>query len=267
MAIIDLNLFPGGVRKCVTFSYDDGRDDDRRLVSIMNEHGIKGSFHLNSASFGRERFITADEIPALFAGHEVSVHTVTHPFPTRITNAELVREVMDDRRVLEKWVGYPVRGMSYPYGDYDARVVGILRTLGIECSRTTKATGGFALPADPLVWHPTCHHKASADLVDPFLADTRTRQPKLLFLWGHSYEFGNDDNWDLIETVCARLGGRDDVWYATNIEIVDYLNARRSLRVSADLDIVYNPSAVSVWFTYKGTDRVEVRPGRTLALA
>ncbi|NLF32699.1 MAG: polysaccharide deacetylase family protein [Planctomycetes bacterium] len=267
MAIIDLNLFPGGVRKCVTFSYDDGTAHDRRLVAIMNEHGIKGSFHLNSGKLGRENFITAEEVATLYAGHEVSVHTVTHPFATRITNEELVGEVMDDRRALERLVGYPVRGMSYPFGDYDDRVVGILRTLGIQCSRTTRATGQFPLPSDPLMWHPTCHHRSAADLVDAFLADAQFGQPRLFFLWGHSYEFANNDNWDLIEGLCRRLGGRDDVWYATNIQVADYLNAQRSLRVSADLDIVHNPSALAVWFTHRGTDPVEVKPGRTLALA
>jgi len=266
MAKIDFNLFPGGASKCVTFSYDDGRTHDRRLVSILNEHGCKGSFHLNSGKLGSDGYITAEEVPGLFAGHEVSVHTVTHPFPTRISSEELIAEVMGDRRTLERLVGYPVRGMSYPFGNYDGRVIEVLKTLGIECSRTTRSTSQFGLPAEPLTWHPTCHHKRAAELVDRFLESPRHRHPQLFYIWGHSYEFANDDNWNLIEKLCARLGRREDVWYATNIDIIDYVSAWRSLRISADADIVYNPSALTVWFTHNGAAAASVAPGETLKL-
>ena len=44
------------------------------------------------------------------------------------------------------------------------------------------------------------------------------------------------------------------MWYATNIEIVDYVNALRGLKFSADSTMVYNPSAVDVYFETKKSD-------------
>ena len=41
-------LFPKGRYKALTFSYDDGREEDRRLVSIFRKHGLKATFNLNS---------------------------------------------------------------------------------------------------------------------------------------------------------------------------------------------------------------------------
>ena len=41
-------LFPGGKKKVLTFSYDDGNDSDRRLVQIFTDHHMKGTFNLNS---------------------------------------------------------------------------------------------------------------------------------------------------------------------------------------------------------------------------
>ncbi|MEJ0000406.1 MAG: hypothetical protein WDO13_15365 [Verrucomicrobiota bacterium] len=59
-------------------------------------------------------------------------------------------------------------------------------------------------------------------------------QLRLLYVWGHSYEFDRDKNWELIEQFGAKVGGRDDIWYATNIEIVDYCEALRRVEFSAD---------------------------------
>ena len=47
--------FPEGKHKVLTMSYDDGKLADRRLVSIFNHYGIKGTFHLNSGMHGPER--------------------------------------------------------------------------------------------------------------------------------------------------------------------------------------------------------------------
>lgn len=256
---VQTNLYPQGKLRALTMSYDDGRDHDRRLVEIFNRHGIKGTFHLNSGKFGREGYITADEVAALYAGHEVSVHTLTHPFLELTATEEAVYEVMEDRRNLEALVGYPVRGMSYPFGTYNEKVINQLRGLGIVYSRTTKATNGFGIPDDFLTWHPTCHHKG--DIMAKLEGFRKRHWPgALLYIWGHSYEYANDDNWQLIEDFCAAAGGDEKTWYATNIEIYDYVMAQRALTLSADRTMAYNPSAISVWVGVDG-EPVECRAG------
>lgn len=144
---VQTNLYPQGKVRALTMSYDDGRDYDRRLIEIFNRYGIRGTFHLNSGKLGQDnRFVTADEIASLYAGHEVSVHTLTHPYLDLTSTEEVVYEVMEDRRNLEALVGYPVRGMSYPFGTYNEKVINQLRGLGIVYARTTKATNGFNVP-------------------------------------------------------------------------------------------------------------------------
>ena len=46
--------FPEGNYKVLTLSYDDGKITDRRLVDILNQNGIKGTFHLNSGYLGEK---------------------------------------------------------------------------------------------------------------------------------------------------------------------------------------------------------------------
>ena len=43
-------LYPGGLAKAITFSYDDGQVYDRRLIEIFNQAGFKGTFHLTSGN-------------------------------------------------------------------------------------------------------------------------------------------------------------------------------------------------------------------------
>ncbi|OWA34055.1 polysaccharide deacetylase [Saccharibacillus sp. O16] len=267
---ISLNLFPGGRYKALTFSYDDGRMQDRKLVEIFNRYGLKGTFHLNSGKFGTDHggYIEEQEVAALYAGHEVSAHTVNHPFLERVPRERVIMEVMEDRRNLEQLVGYPVRGMSYPFGTYNDEVVDTLSTLGIRYCRTVRSTGEWSVPQHPLTWHPTCHHKQMHEYADSFLEfdpPAHYVNLSLLYVWGHSYEFDNDNNWQTIEDFCAKMSGRPDIWYATNIEIVDYLEARKRLAFSVDGRVVHNPSALSVWATVHGK-AVEIQGGATVRL-
>jgi peptidoglycan/xylan/chitin deacetylase (PgdA/CDA1 family) len=208
---IQKRFWPGGKTKCLTFSYDDGRTDDRRLVGIMSAYGIRGTFHLNSGFFERDEYLSADEVAALFKGHEISAHTRSHPHLEQKQDTTVLRELIDDREALEKLAGYPVRGMSYPYGAYDERVISLCAAAGMEYARTTKPTNSFDLPERFLEWHPTGHHNHDIfALADRFLGIRSTWPHSLFFLWGHSYEFERDGNWDHIERFCERMGGRED---------------------------------------------------------
>lgn len=69
------------------------------------------------------------------------------------------------------------------------------------------------------------------------------------------------DNWQVIEEFCRYMGGREDIWYAANIEIIDYMEAVKNLKFSADNEMVYNPGAVSVWLQINDKQIVEVKGG------
>ncbi|NQX69144.1 polysaccharide deacetylase family protein [Paenibacillus alba] len=256
-----LMCYPRGRHKALTMSYDDGRNADKRLVDIFNRNGIKGTFHINSGLFDSPDRLSEDEILSHYEGHEVSAHTLTHPTIARCPNEQIIHEVMEDRKNLERIMGYTVRGMSYPNGSYNNRIKDLLPGLGIEYARVVSGTGHFGMPHDWLEWQPTCHH--NVDLMkqaETFVHLNKTQYLYLMYVWGHSYEFDTDNNWDLIEKFCAYAGGNSDIWYATNIEIVDYTKAFEQLKFSAGLDFVYNPSALSVWL--RADDQVvEVKSG------
>ena len=266
--MIKLNAFPEGRRFAVTMSYDDGHSHDERLISIFDKYAIKGTFHLNSGFMESPEHIRAADAARVYKNHEISCHTQTHPFPDELTSADLIREILQDRVNLEKITGGIVRGMSYPYGRFNDDVIAAMSACGIAYSRTCVSHNGFALPQNFMTWHPTCHHKNAAEPVDRFLSTlsserSRWTSQSLLYIWGHSFEFEREKNWDLIEGLCSKIGGIDKIWYATNIEIHDYIKAQRSLYASADGRRVHNPSANTVWVSVDGAP-AEIKPGTTL---
>jgi len=241
--------FPEGKSKALTMSFDDGRKQDRRLVEIFNRYGIKGTFHLNSGWMDPELEEIRKEADTLYSGHEIATHSLTHPTLTRLSDTAVLEEIISDRKNLEKLTGRVIRGHSYPNGAYDERIKQLLKNAGIAYARAVSAKDDLEMPEDFLEWHPTCHYSAP-ELMEKakFLAGFgKPQYLKLLYVWGHSYEFDRDDNWNIIEEFCEYIGGRDDIWYATNIEIVEYMEAARRLIYSADGSIVHNPSAMPVW--------------------
>ena len=124
---------------------------------------------------------------------------------------------MEDRLILEKLAGYPVRGMSYPNGLYNDIVVEILKATGIEYCRVVETHKNFSMPEDFLRWRGTCHHNENLlELGQKFLDQPYKNRPHLMYVWGHSIEFERDNNWDLIENFCKMMSGKEDIWYATD---------------------------------------------------
>jgi peptidoglycan/xylan/chitin deacetylase (PgdA/CDA1 family) len=242
--------FPQGKHKVLTFSYDDGREEDRRLVSILNQFEMKGTFNLNAGIDWDEKRIPFSEYKSLYHGHEVACHTYTHPTIDRCPIEQVIAQILEDRKGLEALVGYPVRGMAYPNGSYTRKIQNILPDLGVQYSRIVGNSDTFAMPRDYTEWRATCHHNHNLlELGKEFVSLSKTQYLYMMYVWGHSYEFTGDNNWHIIEEFCELASNRADIWYATNIEIYDYMQAAERLQYAADASFVYNPSAISVWIT------------------
>lgn len=270
MKNIRLGCWPDGKPFAVTFSYDDGRTHDLRLIELLNQYGFKGTFHLNSGTIGTPGRVSETDIRTHYTGHEIAVHTVSHPMPVRTPDPILLEEVMQDRRRLEAITGTIVDGMSYPFGNHDARVRALLRACNIVYSRTTRDDRSFGLPEDWLQWHPTCHDRnATPELIDGcFKGAPWSSRGRLLYIWGHSYEFDREGGWTAIETVLKtiRNTGGDAIWAATNREIYTYVEATRGLVFAADASCVHNPSSTSVWLDVDGQP-VPIPAGKTVQLS
>ncbi len=256
--------FPEGKPKALTLSYDDGVEQDIKLVDIMNKYGLKGTFNLNSGLYAEEgtvypkgqvhRRMTKNQVLQTFkdSGQEIAVHSLTHPSLDKLPTNMVINEILLDRKNLEEQFGTIVRGMAYPYGTLNDSVVEALKVCGIAYARTVISTFDFRIPEDFLRLTATCHHNSPEleYLSKKFVEDEICYEPYLFYLWGHSYEFEENNNWNSIKNFASYVGNREDVWYATNIQIYDYIDAYRRLLFSTDGKLVKNPSSIKVWFKY-----------------
>lgn len=278
----DRLLWPDGKRKAFTLSYDDGVTQDIRLIEMLNQLGIKGTFNLNSGLLGQTGTARAEkaevshnklapsDIVTVYRGHEIASHGLYHSSICQTDAARCNYEILTCRKDLETILAHPVTGYAYAFGAYDDTVLQSLQNCGISYARTIQATHSFEIPGNFLIWNPTCHHDDAMlfDLADRFL-DGSPSFPlsKLFYVWGHSYEFDLNHNWEHMEKFLEKVSGRDNIWYATNIEIQTYVAAYRQLIFSVDSSTVFNPTCTSVWLGAIASDQtVEAKPGRTTGL-
>ena len=275
-------LFPEGKSKALILSYDDGRSEDRQLVKLMNQYKLIGTFHLNSNKLGLPNYLNKTEIKELFTGHEVSVHSANHPFLNTLSKIDIVYEIAEDRKELERLVNYPVRGMAYPFGNYNDFIVETIKGLGIEYARTVYDSYTFNIPENFLQWRPTMHQFAKAyyepnkpendkkelDLfyqtINTFI---QTKDLALMDIWGHSFELGSDESkWIEAEKFFKMLANNPNIYYAKQIDIVDYINAFNNLKISVDKNKVFNTSSLTIYFKKEGKT-YSVLPGKMLIIS
>lgn len=268
--------FPDGRDRALTFSYDDGVIQDMRLVELLNRYGMKGTFNLNSGLYNSEtdrsinRRMTERQITELFANspHEVACHSYTHPSLTECSSGCATYEVIKDREALEAQFGTVIRGMAYPYGTVNDEVVDALKACGIVYARTVVSTEKFDLPRDWLRMPATCHHNNPRlmELAKQFVDKPVKLEPKLFYLWGHTYEFDDNDNWNVIEDFVEFMSGREEqIWYATNMEIYEYIHDYEQLIWSVNSSMVTNPTNRTLWLAMNSKS-YSVAPGETLRL-
>ena len=284
MAILNLR-FPEGKNKVLTLSYDDGQVHDIRLAETLSKFGIKATFNINSGYWtsedtvrekpeGKLKLSEAKRIHSM--GHEIAVHGLTHASLWRISPTEAVYEIMEDRKNLEREFGVIVRGMAYPngqpFGNYNDEVLSILKQCGICYARTTVATESYIRNFPPRNWlelPTTCHHNHPKlmELAESFVnTEPVYDQNYVFYLWGHSFEFYWQNNWEVIEKFAELTGNRPDVWYATNIELYDYVKAFERLQRSADGELIHNPTTTKLWVRVNYREDLMIEPDETINL-
>lgn len=267
--------FPEWKYKALTLSYDDGTVHDRKLIRILDKYGLKCTFNLNSELYAKEKGnnrLTKEEASELFfnSPHEIAVHGARHLSLAEVGTEIAVRDIITDRENLEKQFGRIVKGMAYAYGSFNDTAVEILKKCGLKYARTCCSTNRFDIPTDWLKMPSTCHHSAKNldELTDMFLSikegdNIWANYPRLFYLWGHSFEFNDDNNWEIIENFAKKTGNRKDIWYATNGEIYDYVNAFGRLEYSVDGTIIKNETNTDLFLCYYGK-RIMVKKGTVL---
>ncbi len=273
-------LFPEGKEKALTLSYDDAIGTDLILIKLLEKFNIKCTFNINCGLLDPKGSVkpkdqvffrlTEDDLKKYYDNPlcEVATHGFTHPYLEKLTTPQCIVEILKDRQTLENLFGKIVRGHAYPYGTYNEDVVNVLKNLGISYARTVESHHSFKLPTDWLKMGTTCHHNDPMlmSLADDFInGNVGEGDGWLFYLWGHTFEFAQNNNWDVIEKFFNKVANNNNVWYATNIEIYDYITAYRNLVYSVDGNMIYNPTSTDIWIKINGK-KINILAGKTFKI-
>jgi peptidoglycan/xylan/chitin deacetylase (PgdA/CDA1 family) len=228
-------------KKIITFSFDDGVEQDKRFIEILNEYGLKCTFNINSGLMGRKDTLVIDgknishhkikseEVKSVYEGHEIAGHTLTHPHLTTVDDCEIIRQVEEDRLTLSSLVGYEIKGFAYPGGGVNCNdhVADVIRKYcGVDYARTIIHSRNFELQDDLYLFNPTTslvkNKEELLSLANEFLS-LKTDDLKMFYVWGHSYELDIHDDWQFFRDFCEMISGNDDILYCTNREAFDYM--------------------------------------------
>ena len=229
-----------GNKKAITFSYDDGCESDKKIIEILDKYKLKGTFNLNSELLGTTLKIynpdgvVVEEIPKIkesdvketYKNHEIAVHTLTHPNLTRVSDEEVIRQVNEDKKNLERISGQKIVGMAYPCGgiNNDERVGNLIKKYTqIKYARTITASYNCEIQTDLIHFNPTAHHseKRLLEIFESFI-NSDSDKPQILYIWGHAFELdrGTSMSWTQFDDLCRMLSNRKGVYYGTNREVL-----------------------------------------------
>ncbi len=167
-------------RTVITMTFDDTFSDTLQAPPLLEAHGFRGTFFVNSPRFDRgTHYMTLGQVLDLQSrGHEIGGHTLDHPhLPTLLPNAQRI-EICNDRASLLAQ-GLDVRHFAYPFGEANDDTEAAAQFCNYDSARgvgdLTDADGGRIgaenyIPPDPF------KIRADSSIIDTnTLADLQAR--------------------------------------------------------------------------------------------
>ncbi len=232
-------------RVIVTTSWDDGHILDLKLADLLRKYSVGGTFYISPRDHEiiPEKRLSNEQIRSLLPDFEIGAHTMTHrPLPT-ISDDAANEEIITSKKYLEEVIGGPVTSFCYPRGEYTPTHAIMTKQAGFHLSRTVARfsydTGSnpFELPTSVHtydhfsdVWgvlrlakfNPMRFLKLYRNWEAQAIAmfDAVSKRGGIFHLWGHSWEVDDHNDWNRLERVLQYVGGRANVSYVANRELV-----------------------------------------------
>ena len=250
-------LYPLGKSKAFNVTYDDGVLQDVRFVELLNKYNLKGTFNLNSGLMENEfewthesglvvKRLPSEKVVSLYDGHEIASHTLTHPFMDDKSEDEILFELKEDKKNLEKLFQREIKGFAVPFDYYSELIEDCTKKCGFEYARISEESLSFKPQSDYHRWKATVFHldESLEKLTRDFIC---TEEELALFqIVGHSYDLDTENMWDKIEKVFKEISSQDDILPMTTIEIIDYLKAMEKAEITDNC--IENHSKQPMWF-------------------
>lgn len=148
----------------VSLTFDDGSADQMAAMSELADHGMHGTFYINSALVASDAYhMNWSQVDATAAaGNEIAGHTLDHPDLTTLSPAQQTQQICDDRQALIARGHDPV-SFAYPHAKWDTTSRAAAQSCGYTSARGVGnvgclpgcATAETLPPPDPYVLRTT----------------------------------------------------------------------------------------------------------------
>ena len=122
-------------------SFDDGyKNNHSDALPLLKKYNAKASFYIVDRDIGKGIYMNRAQLLDLAGtGMELGSHTINHAPLALIDPKYLPWEVgTAKKRLEEKLIDYKVKGMAYPNGGYNEKVIGALKEYDYEYGLTGK---------------------------------------------------------------------------------------------------------------------------------
>ena len=116
----------GNLDKVIAMSFDDGyRNNHTDALPLLKKYNAKASFYVVHRDIGKTIYMDNDRLLDLLSnGMEIGSHTINHAPLALIDPKYLPWEVGSAKKFIEKNLdGYILKGIAYPNGGYNAKVI------------------------------------------------------------------------------------------------------------------------------------------------
>lgn len=217
----------------VFFSWDDGAEEDVKLMELHCKYNIPGMFFVPTKNREGRKVIDKNIIKKFdsniifFGGH-----TQNHTYLTKIPINYVKSEVEDNKKYLEDIVGHEIKHFCLPGGAYNADILSIIKPMfsTIRTADTMNFNNGYLIKPSfhfyprgirSLLINGICHESYGQvmfivrnmktsyfDLIESIVSNEFKNQTSSdIHIWGHSWEIEKLDLWKrlerLFELVCT----------------------------------------------------------------
>lgn len=115
--------------KKVAFSFDAcwGAERTPAILAVLRTYEIKTTFFLVNLWL-KKYPLEARRI--VEEGHEIGLHSATHPHFTRLSDTEVIWELEENARLIRQLTGFEPKLFRPPFGDYNDRVISLVQQQG-----------------------------------------------------------------------------------------------------------------------------------------
>lgn len=142
----------GASNRQVVLSFDDGYADNLvQAAPILKKFGFRATCYVVSGRIGgynvwdaealgvKKPLMTQAQLQAWLAeGHEIGSHTLTHPHLHELSRDAAILEIFESRTQLQQLTGASIEHFCYPYGEFNAETVELVRAAGYRSAVTTQ---------------------------------------------------------------------------------------------------------------------------------